>query len=132
VVWVVTGLSLSLGLAITLIGIPFVILFFGSVRELALVEGRIVEAMLGERMPRRPLYREAGRPLLQRIGEMFTDPRSWSTLAYMLLMLPLGIFYFTIAITLLSISLAALLAPVRSEEHTSELQSRENLVCRLL
>src|SRR5690606_41886772 len=24
------------------------------------------------------------------------------------------------------------LAPVRSEEHTSELQSRENLVCRLL
>src|SRR5690606_27313812 len=27
---------------------------------------------------------------------------------------------------------AAILAPYRSEEHTSELQSRENLVCRLL
>ena len=54
--WVVTGLSLSLGLAILIIGIPFVILFIGATRILALVEGRIVEVMLGERMPRRPLY----------------------------------------------------------------------------
>ena len=58
--WVVTGLSLSAGLAILIIGIPFVILFFGSVRILSLVEGRIVEVMLGERMPRRPLYNARG------------------------------------------------------------------------
>src|SRR5690606_41535083 len=32
----------------------------------------------------------------------------------------------------LSSSVAQLLRPFRSEEHTSELQSRENLVCRLL
>jgi len=50
--WVVTGLSLSAGLAVLVIGIPFVILFLGSVRILALVEGRLVETMLGERMPR--------------------------------------------------------------------------------
>ena len=43
--WVVTGLSLSAGLAILIIGIPFVILFFGSVRVLSLVEGRIVEEL---------------------------------------------------------------------------------------
>ncbi|MDH5824426.1 sensor domain-containing protein [Luteimonas sp. RD2P54] len=110
--WVVTGLSLSAGLAILIIGIPFVILFFGSVRVLSLVEGRIVEVMLGERMPRRPLYSARGRSLMQRIGDMFTDPRSWTTLLYMLLMLPLGIAYFTVAVTLLATAAALVAAPV--------------------
>ena len=107
--WVVAGVAMSLGFAILIIGIPFVILFFGSVRVLSLVEGRLVEVMLGERMPRRPLYSVRGRSIWQRIGDMFTDPRSWSTLLYMLLMLPLGIVYFTIAVTLVStgVSLAA-------------------------
>src|SRR5690606_15039117 len=72
--WVVTGISLSLGLSMIIIGIPFVILFLGSVRLRSLVEGRIVEVMLGERMPRRPVYADRDRPVLTRIGEMFTDP----------------------------------------------------------
>lgn len=110
--WVVTGLSLSAGLAVLIIGVPFVILYFGSVRVLSLVEGRIVETMLGERMPRRPLYAERGKPWLKRIGEMFTDPRTWTTQLYFLLMLPLGIVYFTIAVTLLSVSIAFITAPV--------------------
>ena len=44
--WTVTGISLSAGLSILIIGIPVVILYFGSVRLLSLVEGRIVEVML--------------------------------------------------------------------------------------
>ena len=109
--WVVTGISLSLGLSVIIIGIPFVILFLGSVRLLSLVEGRIVETMLGERMPRRPLYADRELPLLSRIGGMFTDPRTWSTLVYMVAMLPLGIIYFTVAVTLLSLSLGLVVAP---------------------
>lgn len=112
--WAVTGASLSLGLAVLIIGVPFVILFFGSVRVLSLVEGRLVEVMLGERMPRRPLYGSPGKPLLQRIGDMFTDPRTWSTLLYMLLMLPLGIAYFTVAVTGLAVSLSLLGVPLFS------------------
>lgn len=110
--WTVTGLSLSAGLAILIIGVPFVILYFGSVRVLSLVEGRLVEVMLGERMPRRPLYADRGKSLLARIGEMFTDPRTWSTQLYFLLMLPLGIVYFMIAVTLLAIAVAFVAAPV--------------------
>ncbi|MCD9033907.1 sensor domain-containing protein [Luteimonas sp. Y-2-2-4F] len=110
--WIVTGLSLSLGLAILIVGVPFVILFFGSVRILSLVEGRIVEVMLGERMPRRPLYGARGRSILQRIGDMFTDPRTWSAMLYMVLMLPLGVAYFTVVVTLGSASLGMLLAPL--------------------
>jgi len=82
------------------------------VRGLALLEGRLVEALLGERMPRRPRYTDRSRTWLQRIGDMFTDGRTWLTLLYFLLMLPLGVVYFTIAVTLLSVSLAFIWSPV--------------------
>lgn len=110
--WVVAGLSMSAGFAVLIIGVPFVILYFGSVRVLSLVEGRIVEVMLGERMPRRPLYSSRGKPLLERIKDMFTDPRTWTTQLYFLLMLPLGILYFTLVVTGLSVSLSLALLPV--------------------
>lgn len=110
--WAVTGLSLSLGLAVLIIGIPFIILFFASVRLLALVEGRLVEVMLGVRMPRRPSSPARGLPLLKRIGAMFTDPRTWGTLFYLLLMLPLGIVYFTLVVTGTAVSLSLIAIPV--------------------
>ena len=109
--WVVTGLSLSLGLAILIIGIPFAILFIGATRVLALVEGRIVEVMLGERMPRRPVYTDRSLPWLQRIGAMFTDPRTWGTMGYFLAMQPLGILYFSVAVTMLALGAAFIAMP---------------------
>ena len=110
--WAVTGLSLSAGLSVLIIGLPFIVLFFGSVRALSLLEGRIVEAMLGMRMPRRPVYPEQGATLMRRIGRMFTDVHTWTTLCYLWLMLPLGIIYFTLAVTLLAVSLAFIVAPL--------------------
>ncbi|MCS3746160.1 MULTISPECIES: sensor domain-containing protein [unclassified Xanthomonas] len=112
--WVVAGGSLSLGLLILIIGVPLLVLFFGSVRMLSLVEGRVVETLLGVRMPRRPSHPGLQGGWLQRIGEMFTDLRTWSTMLYFLLMLPLGIVYFTVFVTLLAISLGFVVAPVLS------------------
>ncbi|HPN78954.1 sensor domain-containing protein [Dokdonella sp.] len=109
--WVVTGLSLSAGFAILIIGIPFIVLFFATVRALSFVEGKIVEAMLGVRMPRRPLYVDREKSIWQRIGAMFTDPRSWSTLFYMVLMLPLGILYFCIVTVGMALALGFIVAP---------------------
>lgn len=110
--WVVTGVSLSAGLAVLVIGIPFAVLFIGATRILALVEGRLVEVMLGERMPRRPLYTDRNLPLLKRVGAMFTDLRTWGTMLYFLAMLPLGIAYFTVVVTALSLSLGFIAAPI--------------------
>ena len=110
--WTVVGMSLSAGLLILIIGLPFFVLFVGASRVLALAEGRAVEALLGERMPRRPQHADVELPLLKRIGAMFTDPRTWGTFLYFLLMLPLGIAYFTIAVTGLSLSLSLMLAPL--------------------
>lgn len=97
------GMSLSLGLSVLIIGIPIIILYFGIVRVLSLAEGRLVEAMLGVRMPRRPLYANRDDRLMTKIKGLFTDPRMWSTHIYFLLMLPLGIAYFTIFVTLIAL-----------------------------
>jgi len=110
--WAITGLSLSLGLCILIIGVPFAVLFLSTVRALALVEGRLIESMLGVRMPRRPLYADRGKPFGARVKAIFVDPRTWSTLLYMILKLPLGIIYFMFAVIGLSIPLALAVSPI--------------------
>ena len=109
---VTTGVSLSLGLMILIIGIPLLVLFLGLIRVLSLVEGRIVEVLLGERMPRRPLYTQKGKGWLERIKEMFTDGRTWTAMLYFLLMLPLGIVYFTVVVTGLCFAAVLIAMPV--------------------
>lgn len=110
--FVVTGLSLSAGLAILIIGVPFFLAFIGMARIIALGEGRLLEAITGERMPRRPVHPGPPAGWWTRIGEMLKDARTWTTLLYLLLMLPLGILYFTIAVTGLSIGLRLVIAPL--------------------
>ena len=108
----VTGLSMSIGLAILIIGVPFFLLFVGATRLVALAEGRLVETMLGTRMPRRPVYPDRDTPFLRRVGDMLKDPRTWGTLVYFILMLPLGLFYFTFALIGIIVSIALFVAPI--------------------
>jgi uncharacterized membrane protein len=107
-----TGLALSLGLAILIIGVPFFLLFIGAARIIALAEGRIVETLLGTRMPRRPAYPDRETPFLRRVVEMLKDPRTWGTLLYLLALMPLGVFYFTFAVVGLVVSIAITVAPI--------------------
>jgi uncharacterized membrane protein len=114
-VWTVTGLALSAGFLVLIIGLPFFLLFLGSIRLLSLVEGRIVEVLLGIRMPRRPVHPGGDkRPMMQRIKEVFTDPRTWSTVLYNILKLPLGVLYFAILTLWGTASLSLILAPVET------------------
>lgn len=110
--WTAVGVTLSLGLSLLVVGVFFIVFFVGTTRVLSLVEGRLVETLLGVRMPRRPAYAPRGEPLLRRIGQMFTDPRTWSTLLYFLLMLPLGVAYFVTAVAGLAVSLGLVFGPV--------------------
>ncbi len=104
--WSVTGIAMSFGFAILIIGVPFALLFIASIRVLAHVEGRIVEALLGVRMPRRlPAGPAADEGIWTKVKEAFTDIRTWSSLFYMLLRLPLGIIYFVIGVVGLALSL---------------------------
>ena len=112
--WAVTGTSLTAGLFVLIIGIPFFLVFMGSVRLLAHVEGRIVEALLGVRMPRRLSAGPFNENLWGRIKSGLSDVRTWSSLFYMFLMLPLGITYFVIAIVGLAVSGALVVTGVWS------------------
>ena len=107
-----TGLSLSAGLIFLIIGLPFFALFLLSAQGIALVEGRIVEALLGIRMPRRPLFTKKGQGIWARFKTLFKDKLSWTTILYMLLQLPFGILYFTVFVSLICIGLALIAVPV--------------------
>jgi uncharacterized membrane protein len=107
----VTGLSLSIGLAILIIGLPVFLGFIGLTRVISLAEGRLLEAVSGERMPRRPVHPGAPNGLLERIVTMLKDARTWTTIVYFLLMLPLGVLYFVVAVTMLSVGVSFLLVP---------------------
>jgi uncharacterized membrane protein len=108
----VTGLSLSAGFSVLIIGVPFFLMFMAVCRVVSLAEGRLIEAMTGVRMPRRPVYQGKALGFWARIGEMLKDPRTWTTIAYFILMLPIGILYFTIAVAALSVSLTLIALPI--------------------
>jgi hypothetical protein len=107
----VTGLALSLGLSILIIGLPVFLGFIGLTRVISLAEGRLLEAVSGERMPRRPVHPGAPEKFLARIMTMLQDPRTWSTIIYFVVMLPLGVVYFTTVVTGLSVGVSFTLVP---------------------
>jgi uncharacterized membrane protein len=108
----VTGLALSAALSVLVIGIPFFLMFIALTRVVSLAEGRLIEAMTGERMPRRPVHQSNDAGFWSRVGQMLKDRRTWTTLAYLILMLPLGVVYFVMAVVGLSVSLAFIFAPL--------------------
>ena len=108
----VAGLSLSAGFAVLIIGVPFFLMFMAVCRVVSLAEGRLIEAMTGVRMPRRPVYQGKALGFWARIGEMLKDPRTWTTIAYFILRLPIGILYFVIAVAGLAIGLSLTAGPI--------------------
>src|SRR6185503_7437864 len=110
--WAVTGVSLSVGLMVLIFGLPFFGLFVFSIQGLALVEGRLVEALLGVRMPRRQVPFRSTTGIWKRFVARLKDRRTWTTLAYLVLQLPFGIIHFTVFITLLAYALQLLALPV--------------------
>ena len=110
--WAVTGLSVSAGLLVLIVGLPIAVLFLLSVRAIALLEGRMVEALLGVRMPRRPRFARKNSGIWQRVKDLVGDKHTWFSLIYMLLQMPLGIVYFTVFITLIAFSLSFVFWPI--------------------
>jgi hypothetical protein len=110
--WGVTGLSVSIGMSILIFGLPLAALFMLSFRGIALLEGRIVEALLGVRMPRRPVFYRKDLTLWEKFKSLVSSKHTWLSLAYMILQLPLGVFYFCLFVTLISLSLALIAIPV--------------------
>ncbi len=106
---VVTGWAVSLGLAITLVGLPLAMATIYVSRWLAWVERRRAALVLGE--PIAGVYKAPTGGFLSRLKALFSDPSTWKDLAWHLLLLPVGIADFTIAVTAWSASFGLISMP---------------------
>jgi hypothetical protein len=105
----VTALSLSLGLAITLVGIPLLILTLLVSRWIAKLEraraGLVVDGPV-----------DAGAPLtggtIERAKALVRDRGAWTGVTWSVLLLPIGTFGFTVAVTLWSTALGLVTSPL--------------------
>ena len=113
--WAVYGISLSLIFALFIFGLPFSVLFILSTQGFAWLEGRIVEGMLGVRMPRRPIFFPKEGKWIDRLKMYLRDKRTWFTLLYMILLMPISVVYITIWTVSFGVSILLIGSPVIQE-----------------
>ena len=89
-VLLVTGWSLGLGLAITLLGLPILIALGAACHAAAALERSLANTLLGAGA-RRPAKRPVPRGILARLRDWVTDRAVWRAQAYMLLRFVLGL-----------------------------------------
>src|SRR3954451_10747673 len=108
---VITGWATALGLAITLIGLPIAMATIVVARGMAQAERWRAALVLGE--PVRGRYRPpvTGR-IIDRLRALFADGQTWKDLGWHLLLLPVGIVGFTIAVVSWCWSLYCLTFPL--------------------
>ena len=109
---VVTGLALGVGLAITVLGLPVLVLTLLLVRGIASVERALAESLAAAPMPRRPPEPEARGVLWSRLRALVARRRTWRELAYVLLRLPLGALDFSVAVGVVALALGGFAEPV--------------------
>lgn len=110
--WGLFGSTISFISLILVIGIPITGLFLLSVRGISLIEGRIVEALLGMRMPRKSVFTRRGLGPMDKFKSLIRDPYTWKSLAYLVLMFPLGWLYFGLSGFAFAVALSFIFAPV--------------------
>ncbi len=109
-VFLVTGLSLGFGLFITLLGIPVLLLVLGGSSLLCSFERYLAITLLKEDIP--ATYSQPTTPgLWSRLKMHLSNRLTWTGIIYLLLKFPIGIATFTIAITMLAVSVGFVFAP---------------------
>ena len=108
---VVTGFALGFGMLITLLGIPILIAMLYVSRAMGAVERARAKVLLDVDVPA-PYRADPPRDTWWRLHlSRATDPATWVEVAHHLLMLPIGIFTFTVTVTFWTLGLALLFAP---------------------
>jgi hypothetical protein len=110
--WVLLGGTFSLISLVLIIGIPVTGLFLLSLRGIALLEGRLVEALLGIRMPRKPIFVREGLNWRQKYKAVATESHTWKILAYLILHFPLAWVHFIIVFVVFASSIKSVFYPV--------------------
>ena len=110
--WTFLGSIVSFFSLLFVFTIPIAALFLLSLRGIALIEGRIIEATTGTRMPRKPLFVKHNQDSMEKLKALFRESQTWKILIYFLLQFPLGLFYSLLALGLFAFSLSFIFSPV--------------------
>jgi signal transduction histidine kinase len=106
----VTGWSTGLGLLITLIGFPVLLVTALALRGLSHVERGRAQLVVDEPLVAR--YSEPAKAgIWERFKSILSDAQNWRDLGWSLLLLPVGIAGFTIAVTAIGTVLGLIFAP---------------------
>jgi signal transduction histidine kinase len=109
IIIVVTGAT-GLGLIITIIGLPLLALTALTWRGGAMFERWRVRVLLGLSIPN-PYRPNPHYSILRRARAFATDPAVWRDLLYTLLLFPIGIVEFTLAVALVGLPLGLIAMP---------------------
>lgn len=109
--YVAAMVSTSLGMAVTLVGLPLLAITLGSGRWIGAAERRRVRALLDTELPSWPALPPA-ESWWQRMQQRFTDAPGWKGLAYGVVMLPWGIFTFTVTVAFWSVAATMAVFPL--------------------
>jgi len=99
--FVVTGLSLGLGLLVTLAGIPVLALTLAGCRGLAQLERTLAGSLLGASMPYLRSEEEEG-SLVRRLARRLRSGTTWRELSFLLVRFATGVASFSIAVTVVA------------------------------
>jgi len=111
-IFLVTGLSLSLGLMITILGVPILGLTLVGSWWLAALERRMAIGLLGAAVP--PMGRApftSGQGFRRDVEELLGNRVTWTGMLFLAVKSPLSLFTFTIVVTLIALSMSFLLVP---------------------
>lgn len=109
---IVTGLSLGLGLAVTIIGLPILAATFVVARSLATIERGLARALLDAPLPRRRLLAVPDQPgFVRRLRQVVSNRRTWAEIAFLVLRLPMGILDFVVVVTVVALAFGGFVYP---------------------
>jgi signal transduction histidine kinase len=111
-VFLVTTISLGVGLAVTLIGIPILIGAVYAWGWMAEVERRLIGSLTGTHIPTpyRPVPENSR--FWARMRARLADPATWKDLTFLLLQFPFGLVSFIVAAVVLGVGVQGLTLPL--------------------
>jgi signal transduction histidine kinase len=98
-VWTVTALSLGVGLLVTFVGLPVLVLALGGCRAIGRIERNRARALLWLDVEEPGPVRTRGRGFLARLGGRLGSGVNWRHAVYCLLHFPWGVFTFSVAVS---------------------------------
>jgi hypothetical protein len=111
-VMLVTGFSLGVGLAVTLLGVPIILVTLVAVRACAALERMLTNALLGTALPQPSVLPTPAGGLVARIKTLVGSPRTWKEMAFLCLQFPLGTLAFVVALVLATVPPYLLFLPI--------------------